>query len=211
MGLVNNAGVGVSGPLEYLPLDDLRREFDVNVIGQIAVTQSFLPLLRLGKGRIVNIGSVGGRITMPFGGALCASKSAFASLTDALRMELHPWGLHVCLIEPAGISTPAVDKLMTDNENFIEKLPQKGAQRYADFFRTFTVRAVARERKGSSPDVVATAVLKALTASKPKVRYPVGNDSEILIMLPKLITERLLDQFRFRLFGLPSKFGVLKE
>ncbi|HEY3357773.1 MAG TPA: SDR family NAD(P)-dependent oxidoreductase, partial [Polyangia bacterium] len=102
-GLVNNAGIGVSMPVEYLPLDVLRQQFEVNVFGQIAVTQALLPLLRQARGRIVNIGSVGGHVTIPFGGALCGSKHAFRALNDALRLELHPFGIHVCMIEPGGI------------------------------------------------------------------------------------------------------------
>ncbi len=172
-GLVNNAGIGVAGPVEYLPLDDLRRQFEVNVFGQVAVTQACLPLLRRARGRIVNIGSVGDRLTIPFGGALCGSKSALASLTDALRLELRPWGLRVCLIEPASIHTPAVDKTLADVEGRIRALPPEGAARYAALLRTFTARAVRRERDGSAPEVVAAAVRHALTAARPRTRYPV--------------------------------------
>jgi NAD(P)-dependent dehydrogenase (short-subunit alcohol dehydrogenase family) len=111
-GLVNNAGTGVSGPLEYVDLDVLRHEFEVDVFGQIAVTQAFLPLIRRARGRIVNMGSVGARLSMPFGGVLCGAKSAFGAMTDALRLELHPFGIHVCLVEPAAIRTPALDKTL---------------------------------------------------------------------------------------------------
>src|SRR5215471_8175082 len=111
-GLVNNAGIGIAGPIEYLPMDVLRHQFDVNVFGQVAVTQAFLPLIRQARGRIVNMGSVGAHIAMPFGGALCASKSAFRSLNDALRLELHPFGIFVSMIEPGAIRTPAVDKML---------------------------------------------------------------------------------------------------
>src|SRR5207302_1177039 len=102
-GLVNNAGTGVSGPIEHTSLDELRRELEVNVVGQVAVTQAFLPLIRHARGRIVNMGSVGGRISIPFGGVLCACKSAFRAITDSLRMELHPFGIYVSLVEPAAI------------------------------------------------------------------------------------------------------------
>ncbi len=184
-GLINNAGIGIPGPVEYLPLDDLRYQFEVNVFGQISITQAFLPLLRRAKGRIVNIGSVGDRITIPFGGALCASKSALASLNDALRLELSAWGIKVCLIEPATISTPAVDKVRAESEKRLEALPKEGAQLYASMFRRFTQRAMEREKRGSSPDVVAAVVLEALTASHPKTRYPVGKNSRVLTALAK--------------------------
>jgi len=208
-GLVNNAGIGVSGPVEYLPLEDLHMRFDVNVFGQIAVTQRFLPLLRQARGRIVNIGSVGDRITMPFGGALCASKSALAALNDALRMELRPWGLHVCLIEPASIATPAADKVQAASESLIQQLPPEGAQRYAGMFRAFTRRVVERDTDGTSPDVVAAQVLRALTAAQPKTRYLAGKNAIRLSLLAWLMPERLLDQLRLRLFGLPTAFGAL--
>ncbi len=136
-GLVNNAGIGEAGPIEYIPLQDVKHQFEVNVFGQIAVTQAFLPLIRQAGGRIVNIGSVGGRITMPFGGILCGSKSAFASLTEALRLELRPWGIYVCLIEPAMISTPAVDKTSAEGRKLLATLPPEGARQYSTMFREF--------------------------------------------------------------------------
>lgn len=209
VGLVNNAGVGISAPVEYLPVDDLRRLFEVNVVGQIAVTQAMLPLLRRARGRIVNLGSVGDRITIPFGGALCASKCAFASLTEALRMELRPWGIHVALIEPGSINTPAVDKVVADLERRTAALPPEGAARYAELLRGFTRRALEREKQGSAPEVVAAAVLHALTARKPKTRYPVGKDARLLTTLPRLVPDRWLDVLRLRLFGLPTAFGAL--
>jgi NAD(P)-dependent dehydrogenase (short-subunit alcohol dehydrogenase family) len=206
-GLVNNAGIATPGPVEHMPADVLRREFDVNVFGQIAVTQAFLPLIREARGRIVNMGSVGGHITMPFGGALCASKSAFGSLNDALRLELRPSGIHVSLVEPASINTPAVDKTLGDIEAVIGALPPAGAARYGDKLREFARRAYAREKAGSPPEVVAEAVYHALTARRPRARYPVGSNARVLVTLPRLLSDRLLDRVRLRLFGLPAAFG----
>lgn len=208
-GLVNCAGIGVSGPVEYLPLAELRRQFEVNVFGQIAVTQALLPLLRRGKGRIVNIGSIGDRVTIPFGGPLCASKHALAALNDALRQELYPWGIHVCLIEPASISTPAVDKLVSDNEQFVGTMSAKAQSRYRAIFREFTRRAAAREKGGSPPSVVADAVLQALTATRPRTRYLCGKDARLLAILSRLLTDRLFDRLRRKLFGIPDHFGGL--
>src|SRR5574341_29762 len=102
-GLVNNAGIGVGGPLEVVPLADLRKQFEVNVIGQVAVTQAFLPLLRQGRGRIVNMGSIAGRVVMPFMGPYSASKFALEALTDAMRLEFQPWGIQVSIVEPGAI------------------------------------------------------------------------------------------------------------
>lgn len=126
VGLVNNAGVGVTAPIELVPLEELRRQFDINVIGQVAVIQAFLPLIRAAHGRIINISSVGGETTIHFGGPLCASKYALESINDALRMELHPWGIYVALVVPGSIHTPAVDKLVQDSEAMLNTFPQKG-------------------------------------------------------------------------------------
>jgi NAD(P)-dependent dehydrogenase (short-subunit alcohol dehydrogenase family) len=209
VGLVNNAGIGVSGPLEYLALEALRRQFEINVVGQIAVTQTFLPLLRQTRGRVINIGSVGDRITIPFGGALCGSKSAFATLTEALRLELHPWGMHVCLIEPGSIQTPAITKLRDDNEALLKRMPLEGVRLYGDMFRAFTRKALQREATGSPPEVVAEAVYHALTATHPKTRYPVGKDAALLVRLGRYVPDRLLDRLRLKLFGMPVAFGIL--
>lgn len=205
-GLVNNAGVGVPGPLECMPLADLRWQMEVNVVGQVAVTQAFLPLIRKARGRIINVGSVGGKITMPFGGALCASKYAMEAITDALRMELHPWGIHVALIAPAEIVTPAVDKMEADGQALLAKLPAG----YQSMFATFLKTAIKRERAGSPPEVMAAAVFHALTAKVPKTRYPVGPSARVLPLLARTLPARMLDKLRFKIFGLPQEFGTWK-
>jgi NAD(P)-dependent dehydrogenase (short-subunit alcohol dehydrogenase family) len=211
VGLVNNAGVGVTAPVELLPLAQLRRQLEINVTAQIAVTQAFLPLLRKARGRILNVGSVGGKITIPFGGPLCASKSAFEALNDALRMELHPWGIHVCLIAPGSIRTPAVDKLVEDSETMARTFSEEGARRYARAYRTFIQAFLKQEEEGVPPERMADTVLRALTTRTPRTRYPVGPLSRILPLLARLLPARLLDQIRYRLFGLPSQFGAWSE
>ena len=207
-GLVNNAGIGVSGPIEYITADDLRRQFEINVFGPVRVTQAFLPLIRQAQGRIINIGSVGGKITMPFSGALCASKYAVEAINDALRLELYPWGIHVILVAPASISTPAVDRLVHDSEAIIRQFPPEGRQLYEQTFRNFVKTAVAREKKGSPPEVVAQTVLQALTAQTPKTRYLAGADAQTLTLMPQILPARWLDKIRFKLFGLPQQFGI---
>jgi NAD(P)-dependent dehydrogenase (short-subunit alcohol dehydrogenase family) len=203
-GLVNIAGIGISGPVEYVAPDDLYRIFEVNVFGQIAVTQAFLPLIRKARGRIVNISSVGAHIAIPFGGVLGASKSAFGSLSDALRLELRPFGIHVGVIEPASIRTPAVEKTLGHVEEVIRRLPPEGAQRYGNMLRNFTRIAYAREKNGSPPEVVARAVRHALTARRPRIRYVVGKNAKPLTILPRLLSDHLLDALVARIFGLPS-------
>lgn len=202
--LVNNAGIGLAAPVEYVPLDVLRKQFDINVFGQIAVTQAFLPLIREARGRIVNMGSVGSHITMPFGGALCATKSAFRSLNDALRLELHPSGIQVVMIEPAAIRTPAVDKTLGDPDGAIRQLPPEGVARYGELLRSFMKRSYDTEQDGSPPDVVAEAVHHALTAAHPRARYPVGKHSTLLTTIPRWLPDGLLDKVRYRLFKIPA-------
>src|SRR5262249_32297491 len=156
--------------------------------GQVAVTQAFLPLIRQARGRIVNMGSVGAHIAMPFGGALCASKSAFRSLNDALRLELHPFGIFVSMIEPGSIHTAAADKTLGGVEGAIAALSPEGAARYGDALRRFFERSHAREEHGSSPLVVAKSVHHALTAKHPHARYPVGKDARLLTTMPRVLS-----------------------
>jgi NAD(P)-dependent dehydrogenase (short-subunit alcohol dehydrogenase family) len=205
--LVNNAGIGVSAPLEFQPLDDIRRSFEVNVLGQIAVTQAFLPLLRETRGRIVNICSIGDRIAIPFGGTLNGSKSAFAMMSESLRLELRPWGMYVVIIDPGAITTPAVDKTLGDPEGMLRRMSPDAERLYGKLFRGFIERAGARERNGSPPDVVAEAVLSALRDAHPHRRYVVGKGARVLATLPKILPAPLLDRVRMKIFGMPTRFG----
>ena len=184
-GLVNNAGIVVGGMLEYLPLDSLRHQLEVNVIGQIAVTQAFLPSLRKGRGRIVNIGSVSGLISSPFTGAYCASKFALEALTDSLRLELRPWKMYVSIVEPGFIHTPLVSKSLGAAEELRAQLSAEALQLYGAAIRTVG-KAIERESaKAASTDVVVKAVVHALTARPPRTRYVVGAQSSFQINLAR--------------------------
>jgi NAD(P)-dependent dehydrogenase (short-subunit alcohol dehydrogenase family) len=205
--LVNNAGIGVTGPVEALPIEALQRQYDVNVFGQVAVTQAFLPLLRIAQGRIINIGSIGDRLTMPFAAALTSSKWALASITEGLRLELRPWGIHVVLIEPASIHTEAVDKMEAETEQTLAGFNQRARDRYATSFRAMTQRALARERNGSPPETVARSVVHAIVTPKPKTRYLVGKHARALALVARWTPDGLFDVLRLRLFGLPRTFG----
>ncbi|HZY54109.1 MAG TPA: SDR family oxidoreductase [Reyranella sp.] len=201
-GLVNNAGIGQSGPVELTSPESLKRIFDINLFGQLAMIRSFLPLLRRKRGRIVNIGSVGARLAIPFGGALCASKAAFEIFSDSLRMELRTEGIHVVVIQPGAVRTPAVDKTLGGAEDEIARWPQEMRSRYGAMFRIFTAKAAARENNGSDPTVIARVIHRALTAARPKIRYHAGKDSTLLAALPRLLPDRALDALRTRLLGL---------
>jgi NAD(P)-dependent dehydrogenase (short-subunit alcohol dehydrogenase family) len=201
-GLVNVAGIGMVRPVEYASLKDLRQIFEINVFGQIAVTQAFSRMLREGRGRIVNITSVGVNLAIPFGGLLNASKSAFAKLSDTLRLEMHPFGVRVIAIEPGAIATPAVEKTLGDLEEVIRNLPADAQEQYGAMIRKMGRRGYEMEKSGSSPVVVAEAVHHALTAQRPRFRYRVGKHAKLLATLPKLLPESAMDALLRRMLGL---------
>jgi NAD(P)-dependent dehydrogenase (short-subunit alcohol dehydrogenase family) len=188
-------------PIEFATMQDLRKIFDVNFFGQVAIIQAFSRLLRKQRGRLVNITTVGVNIAIPFGGLLNASKSAFAKLSDTLRLEMHPLGVRVIAIEPGAISTPAVDKTLGDLEKVILSLPAEAQALYGERLRKMGRRGYAMEKNGSSPDVVAAAVHHALTSSRPRIRYRVGKHAKLLATLPKILPEGLMDAILLRMLG----------
>lgn len=192
-GLVNNAGICVAGPTEFLPIDILRDHLEVNVIGHIAVTQAFLPLIRTGNGRIINIGSPTGRFSLPYLGAYSGSKHAMVALTDALRIELRPWKIPVSVVEPGTVETPMWEKSTAKSHSIIEvDLPAAARDLYKE-----TTSSVDRvmdngRKRAIFPDDVAAVVLKAITAKRPKLRYMVGPGSRMAIVgniLPSRFTD----------------------
>lgn len=208
-GLINNAGIGIFGPLETVSLDDLRRTYEVNVFGQVATIQAFLPLLRAGGGRVVNIGSIGDRLSLPFGAPLTSSKSALASITDSLRIELRPWGIHVVLIEPASIRTATVDKAESDAQRVLHDLSPHHRALYGPHFAAMISHLLAKERDGSNPDVVAAVIVRALRAHRPRTRYLVGKGHRPMALAARWAPDRILDLVRTTMFGLPATFGEL--
>lgn len=211
VGLVNNAGVAVPGPLEYLPLEELRRQLEINLVGQLAVTQAFLPLLRKARGRIVNVCSLAGKLTTPFNGAYSAAKHGIEAFGDALRMELAPWGIHVSVVEPGTIATSMPEKLLRDADAVLRNLPAEGREHYGEVFETY-VRALAEHaQSGSPPQVVSRAIVHALTARTPRTRYPAGAPAGRMLMLYRLLPDWLLDRVILRFLGLPRAFGTRNE
>ncbi len=195
--LVNNAGIAIAAPLEFLPPDEIARQLDVNVVGQVRVTQAFLPALRRARGRIVFVGSIGGRSALPFLGAYAASKFALEGIADSLRVELAPWGMHVSIVEPGTIATP----MWTKPQRAVQEMPAEVAELYGERIEKF--RSLAERRsaaRGVPPDEVAKAIEHALTAPTPKTRYLVGADAKrraLLQRLPDRSRDRLLQRFLF--------------
>ena len=194
-GLVDNAGIAIAAPLELVPVDGLRRQLEVNVVGQVAVTQAFLPALRRARGRIVLMGSIGGRSALPFLGPYAASKHALEAIADSLRVELRPWGIAVSIVEPASIKTAIWTKGASRADEMRAQLPDDSQLLYETAIEKFRQVALARG-PGGDPDDVAKAVEHALTARRPKARYLVGRDAHI-----RAWVERLPTRARDRLFA----------
>jgi NAD(P)-dependent dehydrogenase (short-subunit alcohol dehydrogenase family) len=191
-GLVNNAGIAVPGPLEHLPIDELRRQLEVNLVGQVAVTQAFMGMLRTARGRIVNIGSIGGRVALPLLGPYAASKHAMEGITDSLRRELRPWGIHVSIVRPGPIATEIWERGNANADELLERMPGAAAD-YAPAIERARAFAAQRTREAVPPSAVAEVVAHALTADKPRTRYLVGPQARVLATLRTVLPDRWFD------------------
>jgi NAD(P)-dependent dehydrogenase (short-subunit alcohol dehydrogenase family) len=194
-GLVNSAGMAVIGPLELVSLDDMRQQFEVNVLGLVAVTRAFLPALRTGRGRIVNIGSIAGRSALPGTGAYDATKFAIEALTDALRMELRDFHIAVAVIEPGAVATPIWGKTVADVETLKDRTPPENYRLYEVLMARVAKEASRSARAAAPVEAVVRAVEHAMTARRPKTRYPVGWDARfwlLLNLLPDSLRDRLI-------------------
>ena len=193
-GLVNNAGTVVPGPVEGVDLDELRRQLVVNVVGQVAVTQAFLPLIRAARGRIVLMSSVGGRTALPHLSPYHASKFAIEAIGDSLRQEMRPFGVEVSIIEPGAIATPFWGKGKAEAPKVRAAMDPEVLALYSAELDAI-VRASGRtEARGAPPSKVAEAVVEALTSRRPRTRYLVGTDAKIQARLGKLLPDRAMDR-----------------
>jgi NAD(P)-dependent dehydrogenase (short-subunit alcohol dehydrogenase family) len=201
-GLVNNAGIAVAAPLEFLPIDRLRQQLEINLIGQAAVTQAFLPALRRARGRIVNVSSIGGRVGLPLVGAYNASKFALEGLSDSLRRELRSLGVDVILIEPGGVKTPIWNKAEHLADEMLEDVPPEAERLYGGLIEAVRkgTQRIATET-GIEPSEVAEAIGTALTAKRPHARYLVGNDAKQRAVMSKLLPARVMDRLIGRALG----------
>jgi NAD(P)-dependent dehydrogenase (short-subunit alcohol dehydrogenase family) len=201
-GVVNNAGISVNAPIEGLPLEDLRRQFDVNVMGQIAVTQAFLPTIRQTKGRIVFVSSVAARTpAVPYFGPYAASKFALEALADALRLELLPWDIKVSIIEPGAFESAIWEKGFDDFEDLLTSMPDDVKVLYEPYMTRGVQVAKMLESRGKDPIEVARAIEDALTADKPKTRYLVGLDARIRATFENPVPDRIRDRVVGLLMG----------
>jgi NAD(P)-dependent dehydrogenase (short-subunit alcohol dehydrogenase family) len=200
-GLVNNAGVAIPSPLETMPIDDFRRQIEVNLTGQVAVTQALLPQLRLARGRIVFISSIGGRVAFPFTGAYHAAKFGIEAVGDVFRRELRSAGVGVSIVEPGSISTDIWDRGEREADELGGRSPQREAL-YGEAIERYrkVLRSVAD--RGVPPDKAARAIEHALVARRPRTRYLVGLDAKLQARVKYLIPTRVFDRVVARATGL---------
>ncbi len=201
-GLVNNAGIAVPGPLETLPIDDFKRQVEVNLTAHVAVTQEMLPAIRSARGRIVFITSIGGLMAFPFFGAYHAAKFGLEAVGDVFRRELRPWGIKVAIVEPGSIATPIWERGDAEVDAIAERVRDGHADLYGEASAAF--REVARKtgERGIPPQRVAAKIEHALSSRRPRTRYLVGADARGQALAARLLPDRLLDWVVARATGM---------
>ena len=197
--LVNNAGIGIGGPLELVPPEDLRRQFDVNVFAQVAVTQAMLPALRKAHGRLVFVSSIGGRVAMAFTAPYAASKHALEAFGDALRVELRTSNVKVALIEPGSVATPIWDKSRAESDKL--SVPQELQREYGHVPAAMDKVLLDTAKRGVPPEQVADTIHRALTARRMKARYVVGLDAKAMLIARRLLPDHVFDAVARRALG----------
>jgi NAD(P)-dependent dehydrogenase (short-subunit alcohol dehydrogenase family) len=191
--LVNNAGVAIMGPVEGVSVEDWRRQMEINLIGQVAVTRALLPALLRARGRIVNMSSIGGRVTMPLFGPYSASKFALEAVTDALRRELSQHGVKVVSVEPGAIATPIWDKGLEEAQERLDAMSPDVPARYERLIAAVRASAARMGEDGLPPEQVAEVVGHAVTARRPRTRYVVGREARVQAALARLLPDRAFD------------------
>ncbi|WP_426451990.1 SDR family NAD(P)-dependent oxidoreductase [Paenibacillus sp. S-38] len=192
--VVNNAGIAVNAPLEMVPLDEFRRQIEVSVIGQVAVIQALTPALLNSGGRVVNIGSLGGKVSMPGFGIYSAAKYAMEAINDSLRREMSSFGLKVIMITPGGVSTGLSEQGITTAERLAKLMTPDQHRRHDRLFDAVKAQAETWATDGIRPEKVAAVVSRAIHVSKPRTRYTVGRDSALLTRLVRILPDKLLDR-----------------
>jgi NAD(P)-dependent dehydrogenase (short-subunit alcohol dehydrogenase family) len=199
LAVVNNAAVSSPGPLEFLPLSELRTHFEINVLGALAVTQALLPLMREARDRrIVNVSSVNGRVAWRYIGPYIASKHALEGLSNTLRMELARWNIRVSIVEPGAVDTPIFKTSRERSRRITGEYAAHAHKHYGRLLRAITERPGRAPDHAISPERVARVIHHALTAPRPRVRYVVGWDARIVLFLSRILPTRLMDSIMLR-------------
>lgn len=201
--LVNNAGVAYTGPLEFVPLDELRNQMEVNFVGQVGLIQTMAPALRAKRGRIVNITSIGGVVATPFFGPYAASKFAFEAISDSLRVELRPWGIKTIAIEPGSIDTEIWTSGLGQFDRTEERMPPEAKDLYGRAIKSLRRAAEETGSRGIPADHAAAVIEKALVTPRPRARYRIGRDAHIMGTLRRVLPDRVWDRLIGRVMHLP--------
>jgi NAD(P)-dependent dehydrogenase (short-subunit alcohol dehydrogenase family) len=192
--VVNNAGIAVNAPLEMVPLGEFRRQIEVSVIGQVAVIQALTPALLDSGGRVVNIGSLGGKVSMPGFGIYSAAKFAMEAINDSLRREMSSFGLKVIMITPGGVSTGLSEQGITTAERLAKLMTPDQHRRHDRLFDAVKAQAETWAKDGIRPEKVSAVISRAIHERKPRTRYTVGRDSALLTRLVRILPDKLLDR-----------------
>jgi NAD(P)-dependent dehydrogenase (short-subunit alcohol dehydrogenase family) len=196
--VVNNAAIAVNAPVETLPIDEWRRLFEVDLFGHVALTQALLPALHLSKGRVVNISSVGGKVSMATYGPYAATKFALEAVSDSLRREVAPLGVQVVVVEPGGIQTAMADRGAQSSTRLAGDMTSEQRSRYGDLLHAVFAQQAAFTRSGMSAERAARVVATATTTARPRTRYTVGRDASMLGLLAFIVPDRMLDRILAR-------------
>jgi NAD(P)-dependent dehydrogenase (short-subunit alcohol dehydrogenase family) len=193
--VVNNAGIAVGGPVEYLPIEQWRQQLEVNVIAQVRVTQAVMPLIRQSAsgGRVVFMGSIGGRMASPMLGPYAASKHAIEAVAEAMRHELLGSRIQVVVVEPGAVATPIWDKARSTADAIESSLPVEAVQRYGPRIEVARKAIEFQARTGVDPSVVAQVVQRAVTSTRPAPRYLVGRDAKMMALVARFLPDRMRD------------------
>ena len=201
--IVNNAGIQIPGPIEALSMEQIRRQFDVNFFGHLQLTKALLPLMRKAdSARIVNVSSLMGQVAMPLLGAYAMSKHALEAMSDVLRLELKPIGIHVAVVEPGAINTAMASKSLEEMESAHENSSSQIQNDYATFFKGMIETLQKQNENAPSPDKIARLIIHALNSDKPKARYTSGMDVRGLSTIRKILPGSLGDRFLLRVLGI---------
>jgi NAD(P)-dependent dehydrogenase (short-subunit alcohol dehydrogenase family) len=192
--LVNNAAIQANVPVEAFAIDEWRRMFDVNLFGQIAVTQAFLPALIRNKGRVVNISSVGGKIAMAAYGPYAGTKFALEAVSDSLRRELAPFGVQVVVVEPGAVRTEMLGRVVATSQELASAMTPEQSQRYGGLLHAVTAQAASSAKSALPPEAAARVIVKAVTARKPRTRYTIGRTTAVMTLLASILPDRMLDR-----------------
>lgn len=204
VGLVNNAGVVKPAPIEFQPLADFREQLEVNLVGHVLVIQSFLPLIRRGHGRIVNVGSIGGRLVLPIHGAYSVSKFGMEALTDALRLELRQWDIPVSLVDPGATDTAIFGKTLAEFDRLETTIGADGYRLYAEQIAALRETVVKTSENTDPAQVLAKTVGRAMTSDRPRTRYLAGKGAREAAILARIVSDHAKDLAIAKDVGLPK-------